>query len=344
MSNKAVLLKSYPQGNPQPSDFEVEERPKPTLSDDGALLLHLRFISVDPYMRGRMRPANAFSYTSGFPLTQPIVGGCVAEVLESKSENFATGDFIVGALPWIEYQEVKKDQLAGVVKWRPIEGIPHSAAVGVLGMPGMTAYFGLLELSHPKEGETLVVSGAAGAVGSLVGQIGKIKGCRVVGIAGTDEKCALLREKYHFDDAINYKTHNSFEKMREALKQACPKGIDVYFDNTSGFTSDAVLLNMNTYGRISACGAIDVYNEVDILKLQAPRLDFIYITRQVRKEGFIVYRWLDRWPEGIKQMAEWIKQGKLKFDETVVEGIENTPKAFIDMLSGANIGKMVVKV
>jgi len=267
----------------------------------------------------------------------------LAEVLESKSKDYVAGDLIVGMLPWIAYQVLQPSQFAGVRKWKPIEGIPNSTSIGALGMPGMTAFFGLLEIARPKEGETVVVSGAAGAVGSLVGQIAKIKGCRVVGIAGSEEKEFIMKSKYHFDETLNYKKLDTLEKMNEGLKKACPRGIDVYFDNTGGYTSDAVMLNLNNFARISVCGAIDIYNEHDLLTVQGPKTDYILIIKQARKEGFLVFRWTDRYNEGIKQMAEWIKQEKLTFDETVVEGIENCGKAFIDMMTGKNVGKMIIK-
>jgi len=341
--NKAVIFASHPEGLPKPTDFRVEERPFPQQFDEGCIQIKLLYISVDPYMRGRMRKETSLFYSQGFKLEEPFNGGCLAEVLESKSKDYVAGDLIVGMLPWIAYQVLQPSQFAGVRKWKPIEGIPNSTSIGALGMPGMTAFFGLLEIARPKEGETVVVSGAAGAVGSLVGQIAKIKGCRVVGIAGSEEKEFIMKSKYHFDETLNYKKLDTLEKMNEGLKKACPRGIDVYFDNTGGYTSDAVMLNLNNFARISVCGAIDIYNEHDLLTVQGPKTDYILIIKQARKEGFLVFRWTDRYNEGIKQMAEWIKQEKLTFDETVVEGIENCGKAFIDMMTGKNVGKMIIK-
>lgn len=215
-----------------------------------------------------------------------------------------------------------------------------SLGIGAVGMPGNSAYFGFLELCTPKEGETLVVSGAAGAVGSLVGQIGKIKGLRVVGIAGSNEKCRWLVDELGFDAAINYKT----EDVAEALRKATPNGIDCYFDNVGGEISTIVMQQMNAFGRISVCGSITVYNAESPTFVQVPDLQKLFNWKQLRMEGFIVNRWNDRWQEGLKQMAEWIQQGKIKVEETVTEGFENMPAAFIGMLKGANTGKAVIKV
>ncbi len=213
-----------------------------------------------------------------------------------------------------------------------------STALGILGMPGMTAYFGLIEICQPKAGETLVVSGAAGAVGSAVGQIGKILGLRVVGSAGTDEKCERLRA-LGFDEAINYKTGKPYA---EALKRTCPQGIDCYFDNVGGEFTDEVLLQMNNLGRVSICGQISQYN--DRAGDVAPRPYWLTIVKQLRIEGFLVFRWMDRWPEGRAKMGQWLREGKLKYDETVYEGLESAPRAFIGLFQGDNTGKALVKL
>lgn len=214
--------------------------------------------------------------------------------------------------------------------------VPYSAGIGACGMPGNTAYFGLLEICQPKEGETVVVSGGAGAVGSLVGQIAKIKGCKVIGIAGSAEKCKWLEAECGFDKAINYKT----DDIAKALKEAAPKGIDCYFDNVGGEISAAVIKQMNLFGRISVCGAISGYNDQQVT-VPAPQSNFVW--NQLKMEGFIVHRWTDRWMEGVKQMLQWIKDGKIKYEETITEGFENMPQAFIDMLNGKNTGKAIVK-
>jgi prostaglandin reductase 1 len=215
--------------------------------------------------------------------------------------------------------------------------VPYSSGVGACGMPGNTAYFGFLELCKPKAGETVVVTGAAGAVGSLVGQIAKIKGCRVIGFAGSDDKCKWLETELGFDKAINYKTAD----LVKSLKEAAPKGVDCYFDNVGGEMSSVIYQQMNLFGRISVCGAISGYNDQQI-SVPAPQKFFVW--NQLKMEGFIVHRWTDRWMEGVNQMLKWIQEGKIKYEETVTKGFENMPQAFIEMLRGANTGKAVVKV
>ena len=217
------------------------------------------------------------------------------------------------------------------------EGLPISLGDGCLGMPGNTAYFGFLEICQPKAGETVVVTGAAGAVGSLVGQIAKIKGCRVIGFAGSDEKCAWLEQELGFDKAINYKKGDQAQQ----LKEAAPKGVDCYFDNVGGDLSSMIITQMNLFGRISCCGAISEYNDV-VIQVPAPQKSFVF--NQLKMEGFIVSRWSERWMEGITQMLQWVQEGKIKYHETITIGFENQPKAFIDMLRGKNTGKALVKV
>jgi prostaglandin reductase 1 len=214
--------------------------------------------------------------------------------------------------------------------------LPESLALGSAGMPGNTAYFGFLEICQPKAGETVVISTAAGAVGSLVGQIAKIKGCRVIGFTSTDEKCKWLEQELGFDVAINYKTAN----LRKALKEAAPKGVDCYFDNVGGEISTIVIEQMNVFGRISVCGAISGYNDQEIF---VPAQQKFFIWNQLKMEGFLVPRWVDRWVEGVNQMLEWIKEGKIKYQETVTTGFENMPQAFIDLLDGKNVGKAIIK-
>lgn len=261
--------------------------------------------------------------------------GAVGQVVESKAAELKPGDVVLGHWGWQEYAAVKA---ASVRKLDPVLA-PVSTALGVLGMPGMTAYFGFLDICTPQPGETVLVSGAAGAVGSLVGQIAKIKGCRAVGIAGTDQKVDWLMKELSFDAAFNYKTTSDYGAK---LKELCPNGIDCYFDNVGGKITDAVFPRMNVYGRISVCGQISQYN------LEAPELGprplAQILVKQLRVEGFIVTRFQKRFSEGIAQMAQWMKQGKLRYREQIVEGFEHTPKAFIGMLQGENTGKMLVKL
>ncbi|MGB5980803.1 MAG: NADP-dependent oxidoreductase [Nonlabens sp.] len=329
--NKTILLKNRPEGRPELSDFEFKEEQKPECSD-GQILLKTLFISVDPYMRGRMRDEK--SYVEPFELNKPIESALVAQVVESKSDRFKEGDYVTGMLQWKEFQTSDGKNLRKVDK----EQAPLSANLGVLGMTGLTAYFGLTDIGEPKEGETLLVSGAAGAVGSIVGQIGKIKGCRVVGIAGSDEKIELIQDKFNFDAGINYK---KTEDMTEAINKQALDGVDVYFDNVGSYTLDAAMNNINRFGRVINCGAISLYNETE--QPTGPRLETTIVKQSIKMQGFIVRNYQDRFEEGIKQLGSWLKDGKLKYEETIVEGFENTPQAFIDLFDGKNKGKMVVK-
>jgi len=258
--------------------------------------------------------------------------------VESKHEKWHVGDVLVTNLPWREYNILKGDH-QGALKLDKGLGLPLSTAIGVLGMPGMTAYLALLKIGQPKAGETLVVSGAAGAVGSIVGQIGKILGLRVVGIAGSQDKVDFITKELGFDAGIDY---NATKDMTAAIAEAAPQGVDIYYDNVGGEISDAVTQNLNRHARVALCGAISGYNATDVQL--GPRLNWVYITRSVKLEGFIVTQWLSDWPAGIATVAQWLKEGKLKFHETTRQGIENTPKAFVEMLTGANVGKMVVHV
>ena len=330
--NRQITLAARPVGFPKEADFKLVETPIPT-PNDGEILVKILYLSVDPYMRGRMNDAK--SYAQPVAIGEVMVGGAVGKIIESNHPNFQAGEFVSGNFGWQSYAI---SDGAGVSK---IDAslAPISTSVGVLGMPGMTAYFGLLAICNPQPGETVVVSGAAGAVGSLVGQIAKIKGCRVIGIAGSDEKVDWLVNELGFDAAFNYKTETNYISK---LRELCPNGIDAYFDNVGGPITDAVLLNLNTKARISICGQISQYN---LEKPEmGPRLLGMLLMKQARAEGFLVFQFADRYAEGMQQMAEWIKQGKIKYREEFAEGIENTPKAFIEMLNGKNTGKQLVKI
>ena len=325
-------LAARPVGMPKESDFSLEEIPVPTPAD-GQVLVKTSFLSVDPYMRGRITGVR--SYADPVNIGDVMVGGAVGQVVESHHTGFATGDFVLGYWGWQEQAVVEGKTL---LKLNP-NLAPISTALGVLGMPGMTAYFGFLEICKPQPGEVVVVSGAAGAVGSLVGQIAKIKGCRVVGIAGTDEKVHWLVNDLGFDAAFNYKTATDYTAK---LKEICPSGIDCYFDNVGGAITDSVFPLLNVFGRVSVCGQISMYN---LEKPEpGPRLLPYTLVKQLKVEGFIVTRWQNRWGEGIAQMAQWLKEGKIQHREDIVEGFENTAKAFIGMLQGENTGKMLVKM
>jgi len=330
--NQQILLAQRPEGFPKTSDFKLVTSPLPTPAA-GELLVRTLYLSLDPYMRGRMNDAK--SYAPPVKLGEVMVGGVVGQVTASNHPKFQPGDFVEGFLGW------QTHALSDGKDLRKLDPnlAPISTALGVLGMPGLTAYFGLLEIGQPQAGETVVVSGAAGAVGSLVGQIAKIKGCRVVGVAGTDEKVQYLVQELGFDAAFNYKTTSDYGQK---LKDLCPDGIDVYFDNVGGPLTDAVFKRINVRARVCICGQISQYN----LARPEPGPRFLgkLIEKRARVEGFLVFQFADRYPEGLRQMAEWFRAGKIKIREEIAEGIENAPRAFIGMLQGQNTGKQLVKV
>ncbi|MBZ9777608.1 NADP-dependent oxidoreductase [Psychroflexus sp. CAK8W] len=327
-----INLKNRPVGTPKLSDFEFITTELQDLKE-GEVLLKTTYVSVDPYLRGRMMDAE--SYIEPFELNKPIVSGCVAEVIESKSSDFSAGDFVTGMMEWKEKQVSNAENLKKV---NPNQA-PLSTYLGILGMTGLTAYFGLTDIGKPKKGETLLVSGAAGAVGSVVGQIGKLLGMRVVGIAGSDEKIEMITSDYGYDEGINYKTT---ENMTQAIAEACHNGVDVYYDNVGGEISEAVLYNINKFSRTVVCGAISVYNKTELPK--STSVQPFLIKKSSMMQGFVIFDYKDRHPEGIKQLAEWLQQGKLQYEETIVEGFDNIPQAFLDLFEGKNKGKMLVKI
>lgn len=331
-TTKTINLKNRPTGKPALTDFEITTS-EITEPGEGQVLLSARYVSVDPYLRGRM--SDAPSYVPPFELNKPMTSGVIAEVIKSENSNFSKGEYVSGILPWKETQVAKNEGLTKVDSDRA----PLSAYLGVLGMTGLTAYMGLTEIGKPKKGETLLVSGAAGAVGSIAGQIGKILGLRVVGIAGTDEKVEMLKSDFGFDAAINYKTT---ENMTKAIAGACPDGVDVYFDNVGGEISDAALFNINKFSRTINCGAISVYNNIQ--PPESISVQPFLIKKSSSMQGFVIFDFADKHPQGIKQLAEWLGQGKLHYTETIKEGFENIPQAFLDLFDGKNKGKMVVKI
>jgi NADPH-dependent curcumin reductase CurA len=330
--NRQFKLAARPVGLPKESDFSLVDAKMPTPAE-GQVLVKTAYLSVDPYMRGRITGVR--TYADPVNIGDVMQGGVVGQVVESRNTGLAPGDFALGQWGWQEYAAVDG---ASVRKLDP-KLAPVSTALGVLGMPGMTAYFGFLDICQPKPGETVVVSGAAGAVGSLVGQIAKIKGCRAIGIAGADSKIGWMVNELGFDGAFNYKTTQDYSTK---LKELCPNGIDCYFDNVGGAITDAVFPLMNVFGRISICGQISQYN---LAKPEpGPRLLTQVLVKQLKVEGFIIVRFQNRWAEGITQMAQWLREGQLKHREDVVEGFQNTAKAFIGMLQGENTGKALIKV
>ncbi|GHA35415.1 putative NADP-dependent oxidoreductase YfmJ [Salinimicrobium marinum] len=330
--NKSILFVNRPKGKPSLDDFKIVEEDDPQ-PGDGELLLKSVYISVDPYLRGRMRDEE--SYIPPFELNEPLESMVVAEVMESKNEHFKRGEYVSGMLKWKEYQTSRGNGLNKVDK----NAAALSAYLGILGLTGLTAYLALEKIGNLKEGETLLVSGAAGAVGSVAGQIGKLRGCKVVGIAGSDEKIDHIEFKFGYDEGINYK---STDNMAEAIHTACPDGVDVYFDNVGGEILDAALANINKDARIINCGAIASYNEKKIPT--GPRPEGALIKNTALMQGFLIRDHAKDFGLAIRQLATWLQEGKLRYDETVVEGFENTPQAFLDLFDGKNQGKMVVKV
>jgi len=330
--NQSILLNKRPLGRPQLTDFKFVSEALPEIEAD-EILLKISYVSVDPYLRGRMNSAK--SYIAPFELQKPISSGVIAEVIESRHKRFQKGDFVSGMLEWKEFQKSSGEGLMKVDACKA----PLSAYLGVLGMTGLTAKLGLSEIGKPREGECMVVSGAAGAVGSVVGQIGKIMGCRVVGIAGSDEKAEMLTSEFGFDVAINY---NTTKHMRKAIAAACPDGVDVYFDNVGGAISDAVMVHINQFARIVVCGAISIYNETSLP--QSMSLQPLLIKNSALMQGFIVFNYQAKYREAMLELSRWLAEGKLKYTETIVEGFDQIPQAFIDLFDGRNKGKMVVKI
>jgi NADPH-dependent curcumin reductase CurA len=331
-TNRQWILASRPRGMPTHDNFKLVENAVPEPAEGQALVQTL-YLSVDPYMRGRMR--NVRSYVPPLAVGEVIEGGVVGRVVASRSCALKVGDFVNARLGWQDYAVAEASSLRKL----PPDPALLSAALGVLGVTGMTAYFALLDIGRPKPGETVVVSGAAGAVGSLVGQIAKINGCRAVGIAGSDEKVRLLRDEFGFDAGINYKTAGN---MRKALREVCPDGINIYFDNVGGEISDAAISLIAMKARIIICGQITLYNHEEAQT--GPRnLQYLLVNR-ARMEGFLVHDYLDRYPEGIAQMSAWLKEGKIRHRETIIDGLENAPTAFLGLFHGKNIGKQLVRV
>ncbi|MFI8379965.1 NADP-dependent oxidoreductase [Leeuwenhoekiella sp. NPDC079379] len=330
--NKVIKLKNRPEGTPQISDFEFETEDTPSPKQN-EILLEARYVSVDPYLRGRMMDQK--SYIEPFKLNEPIVSGIIAEVIESNNKNFKKGDFVNGMLAW---KEVQTSTGEGLSKVDP-DKAPLSAYLGVLGLTGLTAYFGLMKLGMPKEGDTLVVTGAAGAVGTIVGQIGKINGCKVIGVAGSDEKVEMLKSKFGYDVAINY---NTTSDMNAAIAEAAPNGVNVFFDNVGGPIFDAVMANIARNAHVVLCGAIADYNKKEIPT--GPRVNTAIIKNSVTMSGFTLGDFRSDFPEGVQKLAGWLSSGKLEYEETIVEGFDNIPQAFLDLFDGKNKGKMVVKI
>ncbi|MDR5742882.1 NADP-dependent oxidoreductase [Caballeronia sp. LZ029] len=327
--NRQILLVSRPQGEASVSNFKLVETPLAPLQD-GEVRVRNHYLSLDPYMRGRMDDAK--SYAAPQPLDEVMIGGTVGVVSESRNPAFAVGDSVVGVLGWQEFGTSDGRGLNKVDASR----VPLSAYLGAVGMPGVTAWYGLNRIIEPKAGETVVVSAASGAVGSVVGQLAKAAGCRAVGIAGGPDKCRYVVETLGFDACVDYKAG----KLYEDLKAATPNGVDGYFENVGGATLNAVLARMNAFGRVAVCGMISGYDGKP-LPLDAPRL---ILTQRLKLQGFIVSEHLDIWPQALKELGERVATKKLHFRESIAEGLENAPEAFLGLLRGKNFGKQLVKL
>ncbi len=330
MKNRRVLLASRPAGWVSEANFRIDDVPLPSPAD-GQVLVRNLWLSLDPYMRGRMNEGK--SYAAKQEIGEVMIGGTVGEVVESRNAKFAKGDKVLGMLGWQQYGLSDGKGLNKVDASR----VPLSAYLGVLGMPGVTAWVGLLDICQPKAGETVVVSAASGAVGSVVGQIAKIKGCRAVGIAGGAQKCGYVVKELGFDACVDYKAG----ALNDELKAAVPDGIDCYFENVGGEILDAALRRMNAFSRIAVCGLISQYNATEPYGVKSFQS---ILTNRIKLQGFIVSERMELWPKALADLAGWVAPGRIKYRETVTEGPENAPKAFIGLLKGENLGKQLVRL
>ena len=334
--NQQILLDNRPQGEAAVSNFKLVETETPALQEGQVLVRH-HYLSLDPYMRGRMNDGK--SYAAPQPLGEVMLGGTVGEVVESRHAKFQAGDKVVGMGGWQLYSVVDGNA-PGLLRKVDTTHVPLSYYLGAVGMPGVTAWYGLVKIINPKPGETVVVSAATGAVGSAFAALAKARGCRVVGIAGGPEKCAYAVNDLGFDACIDYRAHSDLKAMSQALKQACPNGIDGYFENVGGYLLDAVLLRANAFARVALCGMIAGYDGAP-LPMQNPALILI---NRVKIEGFIVSEHMEVWPQALQELATLVAQGQLRPRESIAQGLENAPEAFLGMLKGKNFGKQLVKL
>ncbi len=335
-TNRQILLDNRPQGEATASNFRLVSSETPALRDGQVLVRH-HYLSLDPYMRGRMNDGK--SYAQPQPLGEVMIGGTVGEVLQSRHPRFQPGDAVVGMGGWQEYSVVDADQ-PGLLRKVDTTHVPLSYYLGAVGMPGVTAWYGLTQIIAPQAGETVVVSAASGAVGSAFAAVAKARGCRVVGIAGGPDKCRYAQEELHFDACIDYRQHPDIKSMAQALKAACPQGIDGYFENVGGYLLDAVLLRTNAFARIAVCGMIAGYDGQP-LPLQNPAL---ILVNRLKVQGFIVSEHMDLWPQALRELGTLVAQGKLRPRESIAQGIDSAPEAFLGLLKGRNFGKQLVKL
>lgn len=335
-SNQQILLDNRPQGEATAGNFRLVTTDTPALQGGQVLVRH-HYLSLDPYMRGRMNDSK--SYAASQPLGEVMLGGTVGEVVESRHARFAVGDKVVGMGGWQEYSVVDGDA-PGLLRKVDTTHVPLSHYLGAVGMPGVTAWYGLVKIIAPKAGETLVVSAASGAVGSAFGALAKARGCRVVGIAGGPDKCRYVTEELGFDACIDHRAHGDLKAMSQALKAACPDGIDGHFENVGGYILDAVLLRANAFARVAVCGMIAGYDGQP-LPLQNPALILI---NRMKLQGFIVSEHMEVWPEALQELGGLVASGKLRPRESVAQGLAAAPEAFLGLLKGRNFGKQLVKL
>ena len=334
--NRQIHLVSRPSGEATADNFKLFEMPLGA-PGEGQVVVRHHFLSLDPYMRGRMNDAK--SYAQPQPLNQVMQGGTVGEVVESRHPKYTAGDHVVGYGGWQEYSIVDGSQ-PGMLRKVDTRQVPLSAYLGAVGMPGVTAWYGLIKICQPKPGQTIVVSAASGAVGSAVGQLAKSRGCRAVGIAGGADKCGYVKNELGFDACIDYKAHRDSKSLYQALKDATPDGVDGCFENVGGTVLDVTLARMNAFGRIALCGMISGYDGQPI-PLQQPQL---LLQSRLTIEGFIVGEHMEVWPEALKELATMVATGKLKYRETIADGLAAAPEAFLGLLKGRNFGKQLVKL
>jgi hypothetical protein len=335
-SNQQIHLDNRPVGDALASNFKLVVSETPDLQDGQVLVRH-HFLSLDPYMRGRMNDAK--NYAQPQPLGQTMIGGTAGEVVASRHEKFAVGDTVVGMGGWQQYSVVDANQV-GALRKVDTTHVPLSAYLGAVGMPGVTAWYGLVKIIEPQAGQTMVVSAATGAVGSAFAALSKARGCRTVGIAGGPDKCRYAVEELGFDACIDYKTHADAASLSKALREACPQGIDGYFENVGGMVLDAVLSRMNAFGRIAVCGMIAGYNGAP-LPMAYPSL---ILTNRLKVQGFIVSEHMEVWPAALKELGALVAGGQLKARESIAQGIAAAPEAFLGLLKGKNFGKQLVRL
>lgn len=334
--NRQILLDNRPQGEATVGNFKLVETPTPELQDGQVLVRH-HYLSLDPYMRGRMNESK--SYAQPQPLGEVMIGGTVGEVVASRHPKFAVGDPVVGMGGWQEYSVVDADA-PGLLRKVDTTHVPLSHYLGAVGMPGVTAWYGLVKIIEPRAGDTVTVSAASGAVGSAYGALAKARGCRVVGIAGGPEKCDYVVQELGFDACIDYRQHQDYLSLSKALRDACPKGIDGHFENVGGMVLDAVMLRTNAFARIAVCGMIAGYDGAP-LPMHNPAL---ILVNRMKVEGFIVSEHMEVWPEALRELGTLVGTGRLRPRESVAQGLENAPEAFLGLLKRRNFGKQLVKL